>query len=83
MHYETYRNVYAALVAKRLIKDHNQTFRITDSGLRAIGVTPIVTPVAPAPQPAPQAARQPPQAAPKASASTMSRLFGGLLGRRA
>jgi hypothetical protein len=79
VHYESYRNAYAGLVAKRLIQDDNQTFRITDSGLRAIGARPVV---APAPKPAPRPVRQPAQVAPKAPASTMSRLFNGLLGRR-
>ncbi|HET7364935.1 MAG TPA: hypothetical protein VFJ70_15320 [Burkholderiales bacterium] len=83
VHYESYRNAYAGLVAKRLIQDHNQTFRITDSGLQAIGVTPVVAPAAPAPRSTPRAVRQPPQAAPKAPASMMSRVFNGLFGRRA
>jgi hypothetical protein len=80
VHYESYRNAYAGLVAKRLIEDDNQSFRITESGLRAIGATPVV---APAPKPAPRPVRQPVQVAPKAPGSTMSRLFNGLLGRRA
>jgi hypothetical protein len=79
VHYESYRNAYAGLVAKRLIEDKNQTFRLTDSGLRAIGVTPAAA----AHEPAPRPVRQQPQVAPKAPASRMSRLFNGLLGRRA
>lgn len=40
-HYESYRKAYTALIAKRLIDDDgSQVFRITDAGLRAIGVTP-------------------------------------------
>jgi hypothetical protein len=81
VHYETYRNAYAGLVAKRLIQDHNQRFTITDSGLQAIGVTPVAAPAA-APQPAPKPAGQPAQVARKAPASMVSRLFSGLLGRR-
>jgi hypothetical protein len=82
VHYETYRSAYAGLVAKCLIEDHNQRFTITDSGLRAIGATPVAARAKPVPDPAPRAVRQPPQAAPKAPASMMSRLFGGVLGRR-
>jgi hypothetical protein len=39
-HYETYRAAFAGLVAKQLIS-HNgsQLFRITDAGLKAMGVT--------------------------------------------
>ena len=81
VHYQAYRNAYAALVVKRLIEDKNQSFRITDSGLRAIGATALAAP-APAPRkPAPRPVRQA-QAAPKAPASVMSRLVNGLLGRR-
>jgi hypothetical protein len=80
VHYESYRNAYAGLVAKRLIEDKNQTFRLTDSGLRAIGATPAAAPRKPAAQPVRPLQ---PQVAPKAPASRMSRLFNGLLGRRA
>jgi len=82
VHYESYRNAYAGLVAKRLIQDNNQTFSITDRGLRAIGVAPVTTPAA-APKPAQPARPLQPQVAPKAPSSRMSRLFNGLLGRRA
>jgi hypothetical protein len=74
VHYEAYRNAYAGLVAKRLIEDHNQSFRITDSGLRAIGATPVARAAA-APKPAPRPVRKPPQIAPQPPASMMSRLF--------
>jgi hypothetical protein len=79
VHYQTYHNAYAGLVAKRLIEDKNQMFRITDIGLRAIGAKPVAAP-APAPKPAPQPVRHAP--APKAPSSKMSRLFTGLFGRR-
>jgi hypothetical protein len=80
VHFESYRNAYAGLVKKGLIEEKNQTFRITDAGLRAIGATPVA---APAPRkPEPQPPRLQPQVAPKAPASRMSRLFNGLLGRR-
>lgn len=83
VHYDSYRNAYARLVAKGLIQDQNQTFRITDSGLQAIGATAIAAPAAPPLKPAARAVPQPPQVAPKAPASVMSRLFNGLRGRRA
>jgi hypothetical protein len=38
-HYEAYKKSYVGLLAKQLIEDAGaQVFRITDSGLRAIGV---------------------------------------------
>jgi hypothetical protein len=84
VHYDAYRNAYNGLVTKRLIEDQNQTFTITDSGLRAIGAAPVAAPAAPTPKPAPQPVQQAPQVAHKAPpASMMSRLFNGLLGRRA
>ena len=40
-HYEAYRKAYGGLLAKALIQDAGaQSFRITDAGLRAIGVAP-------------------------------------------
>ena len=61
-HYDTYRKAYSALIAKALINDTGgQAFRITDAGLRAIGVTlpgPQVQPVRVVePRPAPQRAK--------------------------
>jgi hypothetical protein len=39
LHYETYKKAYARLLAKRLIQEAGaQLFRITDAGLKAIGV---------------------------------------------
>jgi hypothetical protein len=81
VHYETYRNAYAGLVSKGLIEDKNQSFRITDAGLRAIGATPVAAPAAVAAKVAPRPVQEP-QAMPKAPASRVSRLFNGLLGRR-
>ena len=44
-HYETYRSAFAGLVAKQLISDNgSQLFRITDAGLKTMGI--------PVPQPA-------------------------------
>lgn len=38
-HYDTYRNAYAGLVAKQLIQDVSaQMFKITDLGLKAMGI---------------------------------------------
>lgn len=38
-HHEAYRGAFAALVAKQLISDkRSQVFRITDAGLKAMGV---------------------------------------------
>jgi len=83
-HHETYRNAYAGLVAKRLIQDTNaQVFRITDAGLRAIGVAPAT----PQPQPPRMDERRPVvevhQHVPsKPRGSLLSRLVKGLLGGR-
>ena len=82
VHYESYRNAYDRLVAKRLIQDQNQTFRITDSGLQAIGAAPVAAPAPVTPKPVPRSVRKPLQVAPKPPASMVSRLFSGLLGRR-
>lgn len=67
-HYGTYQKAYCALIAKALIDDAGgQAFRITDAGLRAIGVAlpkpqPLPLRVA-QPRPAPQPAKaQPPRA---------------------
>ena len=79
VHYQSYRSAYVGLVAKRLLQDNNQSFRITDIGLAAIGATPLAAPRKPEPRPV---RRAQPQVAPKAPASVMSRLVNGLLGRR-
>jgi uncharacterized protein YjhX (UPF0386 family) len=82
-HHDSYRNAYTSLVAKRLIQDIGaQAFRITDAGLKAMGVTP------PAAQPQPtrverQSVQQVhPQVATKPRRSAFSRLMRGLLGAR-
>ena len=48
-HFDSYRKAYGALIEKRLIDDAGtQIFRITEAGLRAIGVAvPRAKPVAP------------------------------------
>ena len=80
VHYQSYRSAYVGLVAKRLLQDNNQSFRITDIGLAAIGASPVTAPVAAPRKPAPRPVRQPQVT--KAPASVMSRLVNGLLGRR-
>ena len=51
-HYQTFRSAYAGLVAKLLISDNgSQLFRITDTGLKAMGIAvppPATRQVAPA-----------------------------------
>jgi hypothetical protein len=38
-HYETYRAAFAGVVAKQLVSDNgSQLFRITDAGLKAMGI---------------------------------------------
>ena len=82
-HHETYRKAYAQLVAKQLIQDsHGQSFRITDAGLKALGVTPVIPP-SPPPRAEAAPARQV-QAAAQArpQAPGLMGFFRGLLGRR-
>jgi uncharacterized protein YjhX (UPF0386 family) len=82
-HHETYRKAYAELVAKQLIHDsHGQSFRITDAGLKQIGVTPVLPP-GPSPRvdaPRPQQAQAAAQATPRSSG--VMGYVKGLLGRR-
>ena len=79
-HYESYRKAYRSLIARRLIDDDGgQVFRITDAGLRAIGVTPRpqLQPAVRSPGPAPTSVR----AQPKPSSGILRRAFGLLRGR--
>ncbi len=82
-HHETYRKAYAALVAKQLIHDtHGQSFRITDAGLKALGVTPVIPP-SPSPRTeAPHAPQVQAVAQAKPQAPGLKRFVRGLLGRR-
>jgi hypothetical protein len=66
-HCEAYKRAFGALLEKELVQEVGaQVFRITDAGLRAIGVTPVAQPrvqprpmrEAPAPVAAPVAARR-------------------------
>ena len=81
-HSESYRKAYVALVAKRLIDDNgSQVFRITEAGLRAIGVAPRppVAPVVSAARAHPVSS--PVQARPEPSRGILRRAFGLLRGR--
>jgi uncharacterized protein YjhX (UPF0386 family) len=82
-HHETYRRAYAELVAKQLIHDtHGQSFRITDAGLKALGVTPVIPP---SPSPRVHAAPARPVqvvAQAKPQAPGLMGFVRGILGRR-
>jgi hypothetical protein len=78
-HHGTYKNAFTGLVAKELIREtDSQVFRITDSGLRAMGIA--------APQPQPEvrpAVQRTAQAGPKAAtvnhaSKSVSRIRGAL-----
>ena len=84
-HYDAYRKAYGSLLAKALIQEADgQSFRITDAGLKAIGVTPrAATPVVderrvaqpvPAPRVTPVKAKVP---------GVVARFVTGLLRQRA
>jgi hypothetical protein len=65
-HYETYRAAFAGLVAKQLVNENgSQLFRITDAGLKAMGIA--------VPQPATRqvAQRAPIQQADRTPAATI------------
>jgi hypothetical protein len=88
-HYEAYQRAYGNLVAKQLIQDADaQSFRITDAGLKAIGVSAprprVQLTVVEKPQAMPQVAAQPPAKAMKRSGvrGAFSRLVTGLLRQR-
>jgi len=94
-HYEAYQRAFGSLLEKQLVEDAGvQSFSITDSGLRTIGISaprPVVHAVvveerrAMSQEPAPkvQDAREQKDAAKKVSArSAFSRLVLGLLGQR-
>lgn len=83
-HHETYRKAYAELVAKQLIHDtHGQSFRITDAGLKALGITPVIPP---SPSPSPRVAAAPARpfqavAQAKPQAPGLKGFVRGILGR--
>lgn len=81
-HHESYRKAYGALIEKNLIDDAGtQTFRITEAGLRAIGVSvPRPQPIMPrlAPKPAPQTT---PPGGPQRRGGLLRRTLGLLRGR--
>jgi hypothetical protein len=84
VHCEAYKKAFGALLAKALIQDlDTQIFRITDTGLKAIGVSAVPQPRVQArpvaqPQPAPQPS---PRRVAKPSGNPLSRFMSGLLGR--
>jgi hypothetical protein len=82
-HYGAYQEAFGGLLAKQLVEDAGaQSFRITDAGLKAIGVA--------TPRPAPQAAvpqvqdlgEQPGAEKQVGVRGAFSRLMSGLLGQR-
>ena len=76
-HYETYRAAFAGLVAKQLISENgSQLFRITDAGMKAIG---IAVPQPAARQPAQRAAIQP-ENRPSASTTRLPKPVTGIRG---
>jgi hypothetical protein len=85
IHCQAYERAYASLLAKDLIQDVGaQSFRITDAGLEAIGVTTVAQP---RPQPRPvqegrPAASVSPCIAVKPRGNLLSRLMSGLLRAR-
>jgi hypothetical protein len=88
-HYEAYQRAYGNLVAKQLIQDAGaQSFRITDAGLKAIGVAAprprVQLTAVDKPQAVPQVAAQPQAKAIKRSGvrGAFSRLMTGLLRQR-
>jgi len=81
-HYESYRKAYGALIAKRLIDDDgSQVFRITDAGLRAIGVAPRPQLQSAAPAAVAQSVPMPQHANPKPRRGLLRRALGLLRGR--
>lgn len=87
--FEAYQRAYGGLRAKALIQDAGaQLFRITDAGLRAIGVAPprprVQLTVVEKPQVVPQVAAQPQAKVMKRSGvrGAFSRLMTGLLRQR-
>jgi uncharacterized protein YjhX (UPF0386 family) len=83
-HHETYRKAYASLVAKDLVQDSNgQEFRITDAGLKALGVAPVAPqPPQPRVDERPAVQQVQPRTQPKPRGSMLSRLVSGFLGTR-
>jgi hypothetical protein len=85
IHCDAYHRAFGGLLAKELIQDlGTQVFRITDAGLREIGVVPVAQPrVQPRPvaeaRPAPQLN---PRGAVKSRGNLLSRFMGGLLRAR-
>jgi len=84
-HCQAYERAYAGLLAKDLVQDVGaQIFRITDTGLNAIGVTTVAQP-RPQPRPVPEvppAAPVTPRPVAKPRRNLLSRFMSGLLRAR-
>jgi hypothetical protein len=84
IHHEAYKRAYGGLLAKLLIQDVDaQIFRITETGLGAIGVAVPRAPVQAQPQPRRVEERKsgppvPPAATGKRQVGALSRLLGAL-----
>jgi hypothetical protein len=84
IHHEAYKRAYGGLLSKLLIQDLDaQMFRITETGLGAIGVAAPRTPVQAQPQPRRVNERKssppvPPANTAKRRAGALSRLLGAL-----
>jgi hypothetical protein len=75
IHCEPYKKAFGGLLEKELVQDAGaQTFRITDPGLRAMGVTTTPKPPRVQPRPAVEPARVAPVVAKRRG--LLSRLFG-------
>jgi hypothetical protein len=89
-HYDAYQRAFGSLLAKQLLEDAGaQCFRITDTGLRAIGISaprPVVHPVVVEERPAtPQVqdiGEKQSTAKQVGARGAFSRLVLGLLGQR-
>jgi hypothetical protein len=86
-HHDAYQKAYGGLVAKQLVQDAGgQSFWITDSGLKAIGVAiprPIVQVTAPQQMRPMPRAETPSQTQASRKRGVLSRLMTGLLGKSA
>ena len=84
VHQEAYKRAYGGLTAKRLIEDAGaQVFRITETGLSAIGVAPKSPAQPPERRVDAGKSSQPvsPPVTEKRKAGALSRLLGALRGR--
>ena len=84
-HFDAYQKAYGSLLARAWIQDANgQSFRITDAGLKAIGVTPRAAAPVVEERRAPQRVPAPRATPVKAKGSgVLARFVTGLLRQRA